>query len=504
MNYFVPAWHDQLNDWSYSTPKIEFDDTISHLRMLQNNRQPSGILVTDYQPHLMTKLSQLAIQPDKIFAVYDYLQGIDTMETRVVDYRDLPWPPGAYFDFTNFRVWVMVDDQPYAQIIFDTQGKILWIDYLGGAHAHTRLIFDSRGFVSCQENGEVVTYFDLAGNWRFKYNRQTNKVSVNPQINNFCEKNEYDHLQDLLTEVVVKYLHNEIGKGDHLIVTLDDQSPVPFTVYTHYQPIYSISRWHQYEKVLPAIKKGKIIVDTAKRQAEVQAKASQVATVLPLFQSQFKLGHSQRLSQQRIGIFAENMTPEALLQAMEIIYPRLLKETKDEALYLFTYSPEKANMVHQVLTKFRQDHKGEFILSLKEADPGENNLEEVPPLLTIKERRLVSNMDVLTALDKIRLLIVWGEPDEFINMAAVSVGIPLLQNFSTEEVRDHDNGIICHNLADIKPGLSYYLDVLKNWNRSLVYNVKMLNRYSEDNLLKIWKTVVESKDENEHSTNRPG
>lgn len=505
MNYLVPAWHDLLNDWAFSQPRIEFDDAISHLRMLQDGGRKAGLLITDYQPQLTTKLSRLAISPDRYWSAFDYLQGIESLTGQVIDYRDFPWPEGAYFDFTNFRIFVMTGSQRYAKITFDTQGKILWIDFDLGPNAGSRLLFDSRGFVSRQEQSDEITYFNPAGDWRFKHNRQSDQVTINQVGQKFCRYASYDHLTDLVSEVTNDNFLNHLRSNDHLIVTVDDNARVPLTLFQQYHPIFSASRWHSYTQAIKDLGGGIILADTQKRATELQEQFSICSVkVLPLFQSQFQLGHSQRIAQQRVALFAENMSAKDLRAVMDVIYPRLLKRPKDEALYLYTYSPEQAGMVHQTFMDFRKDHEGEFIHSLDEVDPGENKLDEdeIPPLLTIEEQRLTSSMDVLTALDKIRLLIEWGAPDQFMTMAAVSVGIPLLQNFKTEEVEDHHNGIICRGMTDLQQGIAYYLDNLKHWNQSLVYNVKMLNRYSEENLLAIWQQILGDEKPNERSTNR--
>lgn len=485
-----------LNDWSFSIPQIEFDDAISHMRILQDNNERVGLVITDYQPHITTKLSRLSFTPDAFYSVFDYLQGIDGISGHVIDYRDLSWPKGAYFDFTNFRIFVMLHQQHYATIVFDIQGKILWIDYLAGPLAGSRMLFDSRGFISRQESKEEETYFSPAGTWRFKHNKQTGKVKINPLAPKFCQQMQYQNLNDLVNEVVATSFLTKVQADDLLIVTADDQSRVSMATYAQApRIIYSVSHWHPYDQTLGKLHAAHIIADTKQRCQEVR---STVAAnhcridFLPLFQSQFKLGHSQRLAQQRLGVFAENMSSAEFAEALATIYPRLLKKPKDEALYIFTYSPAKDAMVHQVFDEFRKEHQGEFILSIDEVDPGENKLEEnmLPPLLTIKMQRLVSSMEVLTALDKIRLLLVWGQADQFLTIASVSVGIPLLQNFETEEVTDHKNGIICHNFADVSAGIAYYFDTLKHWNESLVYNVQMLNAYSETRLFAKWRAII--------------
>lgn len=495
MNYFIPAWHKQLIDWSYSTPTLEFDDTVSHLRILQDNGQPVGIALIDYQPQLTTKLNQLALFPNTVWSAFDFLQGVDTLDSQVVDFRDLNWPAGALFDFTNFRIFVVVDGKKYATIIFDVQGKILEVNYAAGDNAGSQLLFDSRGFVSRKRQGEVDTYFDPCGNWRFKHNRQTDQVTVNQSLVKVANSH-YDHLGDLLTEVVTTHFLTQVKKEDQLVVTVDNDALIDLhQTFATQHPIYSVSRWTPFDQAINDLTNERFIVDTSKtaEQLKQQVVTPRQLDVLPLFQSQFKLGHSQRVSEQRVAVFAEHMTDQELMTVLNKLYPRLLKDPGATALYLFSYSNEQAGMVGRVFADFRKQHDGEFILSADEFDPGENKLEaaEMPPLLKIKQQRLVSNADVLTALDKIRLLIMWGQPDEFMSMAAVSVGIPILQNMASAELDNHHNGLLCHNWDELVAGVAYYLDSLKNWNNSLVYNVKLLNKYSEANLLKRWQKYLE-------------
>ncbi|WP_295746725.1 accessory Sec system protein Asp1 [uncultured Limosilactobacillus sp.] len=498
MNYFVPAWHKQLIDWSYSTPTLEFDDAVSHLRILQDNAQPVGLVLTDYQPQLTTKLNQLALFPNTVWSAFDYLQGIETLDSQVVDIRDLKWPADALFDFTNFRIFVVAGGQHYATIVLDTQGKILQVNYVAGDNAGSTLLFDSRGFVSRQSQGQVDTYFDPSGNWRFKHDRHSDRVTVNQELVQTAH-GEYAHLGALLEEVVTEHFLPRIKKNDQLVVTVDDAATINLSqTFCHQRPIYSASRWAPYDQVIAHLAGERLIVDSDKTASRVKqfVTPGQLAT-LPLFQSQFKLGHSQRLAEQRVAVFAEHMTDQELMAVLDQLYPRLMKDPGATALYLFSYSNDQAGMVSRVFAHFRKKHDGEFILSVDEIDPGENQLEEdeLPPLLKIKQQRLVSNADVLTALDKIRLLILWGQPDEFMSMAAVSVGIPILQNVASSELEDHHNGLLCHNWDQLANGVSYYLDHLKNWNTSLVYNVQLLNKYSEANLLKRWQEYLEG-DEN--------
>lgn len=189
MDYLLPAWHDQLIDWAFSRPQMQFDDAVSHFRLFKQKQRKLGLIITDYLPQLTTQLSQLAIWPDRLYSVFDYLQGINTTAQQVLGYQDFNWPKNAYFDFTNFRAFVMVNNELYAKIIFDTQSKILAIEYIKQGQLNYRLVLDSRGFVSRKEQGDVFTYYDQQGYWRFEHNQKTGEVVVNPLLPAFAKSN---------------------------------------------------------------------------------------------------------------------------------------------------------------------------------------------------------------------------------------------------------------------------------------------------------------------------
>ena len=74
-------------------------------------------------------------------------------------------------------------------------------------------------------------------------------------------------------------------------------------------------------------------------------------------------------------------------------------------------------------------------------------------------------------------------------MAAISVGVPQLQNYEPTTVVDRRNGWICADFNELNQGLTYFLSNLQNWNQALVYNVKILNQFSEENLMKEWQKI---------------
>lgn len=170
---------------------------------------------------------------------------------------------------------------------------------------------------------------------------------------------------------------------------------------------------------------------------------------------------------------------------------------KNKSIQIFTYSLDKDNWVNQVIDKIKKDNKGKWIISSGDEKENVENIEitglsktKVLPQIKIKELRLTNISQLLKALDKTRVLISWGSGDELMQMVAVSVGIPQIQNFASKTVIHQKKGYICQSSEEIDMPLNDYLNNLTAWNNAIVYNVKMLNRYSEENIMKRWEELL--------------
>ena len=149
MEYFIPAWHEDNSDWAVAIPSITILDATSHMRILQNNGHQVGIIISTYEPGLMTRLNQLNYYPDQLFSIYDYLQGIHNLESRVVEINDFAWPKNAIFDYTPFRTIIADKDKFIAKVFYDFAGKVIRIEHHGDTPSENyTLIMDSRGFIS--------------------------------------------------------------------------------------------------------------------------------------------------------------------------------------------------------------------------------------------------------------------------------------------------------------------------------------------------------------------
>ena len=500
MEYFVPAWHEQYDDWSISIPTIDLLDATSYMRVLQDNDHRIGLIVSDYQPQLTTRLNQLSYYPDKLFSVYDYLQGIDTLQNRVIELDDLNWPDNAIFDFSPFRTLIVVEDKRIATVFYDIEGKILRIEYPeNDSHEGYSLLMDSRGFVSSKSTRTEQMFYDPYGNWRFKKNYSSGEITINPKYN-FCQKNKYTSINELINEVLQTYLIANLKDQDNLIVSLDDNATVDIKLFKKFKTSYIINEKLPYQNQLKSLDRAPLIVnqpDLAKKVA-AQVENQDDIHIIPTYNSEFRLGHSAREKVQSIVFFAEKASDEDIGKIIPLLCKYVKKDYKNKKIRIFTYSLEKDNRVNQVLDEAKKKYHGQFIIGKENKDNENSEIEgldkkTIIPIIDLKKMRLTNISELLKDMDRARVLISWGKADELMQIAGISIGIPQIQNFVSSTVIDQKNGYICSTVEDINSALDKYLNNLTAWNNAVVYNVDMMNRYSEENIMKRWQKILGDK-----------
>ncbi len=428
MKYFIPAWHKQYDDWSINIPSIENYDAAEYMTVLKKFDEEIGLIITDYQPQLLSKLNQIAFFPNSLFSVYDFLQGVHGFENKVLELEDFNWPKNAIF----------------------------------------------------------------------KKDKTTDKITVNPEMH-FCKRREYENITDLVDEILSRYLKVNAKNNDEIIVTVDDESSFNNEIIEPYKPLYLINRHHPYSKKIGSLARAKVIVSSneIKQNLEKNYREQFDISVIPVFNSEFRLGHSQRQNVQEIGFFAENANDEDIHQIIQKLCNYILKNPDNYSLKIFTYNFWKADHVNKILEQIKEENKNSFILGKSEQAenaPIDGLDDEVSlPELDVAHTRLTNISDVLSNLDKMRLLINWGKADELMQISGVSIGIPQVQNFSSATVVDNKNGRIIKKISELLPVVDEYLTNLNSWNQTVVYNVQLMNQYSEENIIEKWKEVFKER-----------
>ena len=83
-------------------------------------------------------------------------------------------------------------------------------------------------------------------------------------------------------------------------------------------------------------------------------------------------------------------------------------------------------------------------------------------------------------------------PELFLQITAISIGIPQIVRTRTEFVEHGKNGFVLKRIKNLPEVLNYYLDGMSGWNRARVYSYELVREYSTEQLLDKWGEVLES------------
>jgi len=82
-------------------------------------------------------------------------------------------------------------------------------------------------------------------------------------------------------------------------------------------------------------------------------------------------------------------------------------------------------------------------------------------------------------------------PELYLQIAAISSGIPQVNLTQTRYVRHLKNGFLLGSIDELFDSLCYYLDGLSNWNQALVHAVEDIRLYTGGSLVKKIEMLLE-------------
>ena len=107
-------------------------------------------------------------------------------------------------------------------------------------------------------------------------------------------------------------------------------------------------------------------------------------------------------------------------------------------------------------------------------------------------QQCVDELSVTKCMREQRLLVDLREvPELYLQITAISIGIPQIVRTRTEFVKAGRNGIILDKMEDLPESLAYYLSGLKNWNEARIYSFEVSKEYTTEKLIETWKGVIE-------------
>lgn len=529
MLYFIPAWYQQ-NEWceneqSWMVRRMhtEFDDTVKQVQLFHRNGvYPYQLMLLGFTPNFRHFLHRQGVYHAPYWSCFDAIQQIRRKRAMVLSFHQLNWPSGVEFVYSLFAVIAFLKGIKYAQIDFGEDGNPIRIDLYENGKIHRRNIYDDRGFVSStiiyeDEKPLYQDYLMENGIWKLRCFQQDGHVEINPKYPEYLvqyqgmeqtltfAKLSYGSLEQVIYEVLTSYL-NLTDKKDIFCVAMHERHSGILQkalkrkkiILSFYDNRYSIK---EHMESLNLIRKADYIIadsraNVRKIQWESGISVKNIMAITP-YDSRVDLGISQQFEVQKILVAIDDIEEEIFVALIYILGKYLLGN--DNARIHFFTRKANYNRPQQILEQTRRELKRVGLEEGWAAEEEDKNIsadnldidENIPVKFYVEQ--CVDELAVSRCMREQRLLVDIREvPELYLQIMAISVGIPQIVRTQTEFVEHGRNGIVLKKASKLPAALNYYLDGLKNWNKAVVCAYEMSKEYTTEKLVEIWRGVIDS------------
>lgn len=529
MLYFIPAWY-QPNQWCENEQSwwsrhmhTEFDDTVKQIQLFHRSGAcPYYIMLLSYTPNFRHFLHRQGVYRAPYWSCFDAIQEVKRKKAAVLSFHNLKWPEKIEFIYSMFAVVAMRHKKKYAQIDFGEDGNPIRIDLYQNEKLSRRNIYDDRGFLSStilyeDEKQLYQDYLMENGMWKMRVFYKDGHVQINEKCpeyllqyqdetqNRRFSRLSYENMEQVIYEVLTSYV--ELTKKQDVFCMAMHERHAELVkntlrnkklILSFFGDRYSVASHPESLKIIEEA--DYIIVDSAKNVSKIQEESKLLIEniiAIPPYDSRVDLGISQQLDVQKILVPIDGMEEEKFGKLIRMLGEYLL--ANDAArIHLFTRRAEyarKQNILEHVRGELRKAGLEEMWAAEKEPEkPLENDLElEVHVPVKFFVEQCVDELTVSKCMREQRVLLDIREvPELYLQITAISMGIPQIVWTETEFVEHDRNGIVLKDMDKIPGAVNYYLDGLKNWNQAMICSYELVKEYTTEKLLEKWKEVLDS------------
>ncbi|MBP2622967.1 accessory Sec system protein Asp1 [Streptococcus oricebi] len=516
MYYVIPAWYGQerawqmdLLPWYRTVQRLEFDDSIHQLRILQELGQ-GQILLLAYMPQLRYFLHRQDIYETKVYSVFDDLQDIQSDQMQVLQIKDFSWPSDCDFIYTPFLVMVYRQDQLYAHIEFGQEGFISQLKFFENQSLSQVQLLDDRGFVSSilYYDGDRLShqdYLNPQGDWRFRRyedGKSPHALVINPRYQTDFKAPSYQSWEDLIFERLADHLAGlQLAESNFILAAHPNHQEALFNLFPpEAAKILSFfvdrNRLEELDQLGALIERADLVLTDRKdllaglNEHFPAAKAKFHHS--PSFDSRLQLGLSQRRKESKIYYqldLNQILNEYALFKILQFVGQNPLTEL---VLAVYNGQEEGLKRVEAKVWELIEDYlkPEDFIKKASKNPQSENQLEENQEIVyRLEVKNITDELSLIQELEYSRLIVDLNqEPHLYTQLAGISAGLPQINLVASEYVSHLENGYILSEIAELPQVANYYLEGLKNWNQALVYSIDKIAQHTGQQLIERWQT----------------
>ena len=254
---------------------------------------------------------------------------------------------------------------------------------------------------------------------------------------------------------------------------MDDDQLKNLIKNTNYCIVDSKSKIHEFEKYI--------------------GKRLPIVDITP-FDTRVDFGISQQLTVQNI-LVPIDMIEQSKLEALILVFMTYFEVNETARVHFFTRNANwnRVDSVLNFVQQFLKTNGMDERLARKETnDKSEFDLDEenkVPIKFYVDQ--CVDELSISKCIREQRIVVdVTSQPDLYLQISCISSAIPQIVAHKTQYVHHGKNGFIVKDFSEIYKSLTYYLDNITNWNKSMIYSYELSKQYNTASLIRKWKGVI--------------
>lgn len=526
MQYFIPAWYQEggwmenEQAWYRARAVTEFDDTVKQVQLFfRRHVAPFRILLLGFSPNFRHFLHRQGVYHAPYWSCFDAMQGIRIHTMGIFSFQELAWPDDVEFVYSPFAVIALRGGEEYAHVEFAEDGNMFRVDLFSGGGIASTNLYDDRGFLSCEiayRDGAPARerYFDAEGTWKFARYLSDGHVVVNPQSAWFLHgvgdeatrvpysRQRYDSIDEVIAEVLADRIAGTAPEDVFMVAMHPRHSAVLDRVLAGRPKVLSFfERRNAGEGATDAGRRlvedaACVVVDKRRTAALVEplARAAQVPLrVITPYETRVEFGESQHLHVQNV-LVAVDALDERRFDAVAVALARYIEEGNDQArVCLFTRSARyevRAKLIERVRAALESAGLDPVMAG---ADTGVSENEPVDDerANVFSVAQCVDELHVNRTLREQRVVVDLSDaPDQFLQISAMSLGIPQITTRETEYVADGKNGKVIADAAALVPAVDFYLSSVEHFNEAQIASYDLGGQFTSEKLVKAWKEVI--------------
>lgn len=410
--------------------------------------------------------------------------------------------------YTPYLLKCVTSEQTYTNIYFSQEGYSIWFEEFERDQLQRRYIFDDRGYLSAiryfdnQGEASYQEYLTINGDCVLYENFKNGRVTVSKRYQHHYQQIEYNNMAQLIEEKFQAMIAQQIHEDDHVIVASDarhnrqiaNHIPAKLLSYSFFKNRNETVSDEEYQSI---VKNAHLIVDSVQLERDLishQEKYQRENTMIRItpFETRQSPNISSQLMETFIGVWIDGMSDADLQQMMQRLVDYIAQEDNYRLILLTRHQNDIPMWLRECIASVNEEYQAK-----QNADVNVSALmtpEDQDDIIAVKT--IHAEHDVVEALRTLRLVIDMSkEPDLYLQISAISAGIPQINGQQTDYVSDYDNGRIINTVDELDDALNYYLFYLKNWNYAYAYSLKLIDAYASKNIINQLDELIEGEND---------